>query len=200
MAESRAIMKTHIFSFMTVTLLSTAAWGMEEGMPKMPRIQPKKTYTIPTKEAGEDLLEQRGYGDQESSVRMMNLMMVGGSGSEGMDMAMSGHESHMPRSAPSASYDYDVKITPDPPQAGSNILVVEMRRKSDAKPAQGLEIKAQVSMTSMDMGTEEPKVREIAPGRYQLKANFSMKGPWAVKLSLPEGGEKVLNFNAGSTQ
>jgi hypothetical protein len=140
---------------------------------------------------------------------MMNLMMVGGSGYEGMDMAemtanskkdddpvaRSGHEDHMQKFAAPVIYDYDVKITPNPPQMGANSLEVSIQRSRDAKPATGLVIKAQVSMTSMDMGTEEPKVRKIAPGRYQLKANFSMKGTWAVKLSLPEGGEKVLYRN-----
>ena len=55
-------------------------------------------------------------------------------------------------------------------------------------------------MTSMDMGTEKPEVREVAPGKYRLKAVFSMKGPWAVKVVLPEGGEKVLTFEAGAAK
>jgi hypothetical protein len=59
----------------------------KEGMSGMPLIQPKRTYTIPTREAGEELKAARGFGDQEPMVRMMNLMMVGGSGLEGMEMA-----------------------------------------------------------------------------------------------------------------
>jgi hypothetical protein len=46
-----------------------------------------KTYEVPTKHAGEALLEQRGYGAREPEVRMQNLMMVGGSEAEGMDMS-----------------------------------------------------------------------------------------------------------------
>jgi hypothetical protein len=49
----------------------------------------------------------------------------------------------------------------------------------------------------MDMGTDEPRVRETSPGNYQLTATFSMKGPWAIKLILP-GEEKVLAFDVGS--
>src|SRR4051812_4447332 len=84
--ESRTTMKLNLIFFLAITLLTTRAWSGEEGMPKMPLIQPKKTFTVSTQEAGENLLEQRGYGDQEPMVRMMNLMMVGGSGYEGMDM------------------------------------------------------------------------------------------------------------------
>lgn len=212
-------MKSNLSFLVALSLISIPAWGGVEGMPKMPKIQPKKVYSIKNKKEGEELLEQRGYGDQEPMVRMMNLMMVGGSGYEGMDMsemagdkkhvAMSGHEGHMQAAAPpvptpaegqTASYDFNVKITPDPPKVGTNTLVVGIQHKNEAKPAKGLNIKAQVFMTTMDMGTEEPNVKEIAPGRYQIKVGFSMKGQWAVKLLLPESGEKVLNFEVGTSK
>ena len=202
-------MKTEIALILSFALISASAWSSEEGMPKMPLIQPKKTYLIPNEQAGEDLLENRGYGEREAMVRMMNLMMVTGSGYEGMDMAMEGMSGRpsakkpvppvpSPAEGQSATYDFAAKLAQEPAKVGVNLVVVSIQRKSDQKPAKGLQIKAQVSMTSMDMGTEEPKVREIAPGSYQVKAVFSMKGPWAVKLLLPEGAEKVLNFNAGA--
>ncbi|MBC7690245.1 MAG: FixH family protein [Methylotenera sp.] len=227
-------MKTHFALILSVALISGRAWSSEEGMPKMPLIQPKKTYSVPNEQAGEDLLENRGYGERESMVRMMNLMMVTGSGYEGMDMAqmdmkmdaqakkpgapaaqgvqgmegMSGtHDMPSAKKAPplpspaegqSATYDFDAKLAQEPAKVGVNLVVVNIQRKSDQKPAKGLKIKVQVSMTSMDMGTEEPKVHEIAPGTYQVKAVFSMKGPWAVKFILPEDAEKVLNFNVGA--
>lgn len=68
-----------------------AAFAIDEGMPNMPRIAPKRVYTVPTREAGEELLESRGFGDREPSVRMMNLMMVEGSGYEGMEMGGHSH-------------------------------------------------------------------------------------------------------------
>ena len=79
-------MKLILILFLTTSLITTSTWSGEEGMPKMPIIQPKKTYVIPNQKTGDELLEQRGYGDQEPMVRMMNLMMVGGSEYEGMDM------------------------------------------------------------------------------------------------------------------
>ncbi len=192
-------------------LIATPARSMEEGMPKMRRIQAKRTFIVPNQEAGEELLKQRGYGDQEPMVRMMNLMMVGGSGYEGMDMAqMTADATNSKISGPAtvptpaegqtATFDFDAKITPNPPTVGANILVIVIQRKNTTDPAMGLKIAAQVYMTSMDMGTEEPSVQEISPGRYQLKAVFSMAGPWAVKILLPEEGTKVLNFEVGASK
>ncbi len=88
-------MRSHFILLAAVFIITLMAANAEENMQNMPRIRPKKVYTIPSKEAGEKLLEQRGYGDQEPMVRMMNLMMVGGSGYEGMDMSeMGDHSKH----------------------------------------------------------------------------------------------------------
>jgi hypothetical protein len=223
-------MKQNYIFFITAALwISASATAGQESMPHMPRMAPKKTYTVKTQEEGTELLERRGYGDQEPMVRMMNLMMVGGSGYEGMDMgemtaasssdikkadsehaAMAKHDSHMeqgmegmkhaalpvPRSKEDSikSFDLETQITSNPPQVGSNVLVVKIKNKQNSKPAQGLKIEARVYMTSMDMGTEEPVVHETSPGMYQTKVIFTMNGPWAVKLTLPDGQENTLNF------
>lgn len=68
-------------------LFASEGWSIEEGMSSMPKILPKKIYSLPSKEEAQKLFEQRGYGKNEAEVRMMNLMMVGGSEMEGMDMS-----------------------------------------------------------------------------------------------------------------
>lgn len=100
----------------------------------------------------------------------------------------------------SSTFEFDARMTPSPPQVGINTLGVEILRKNTAQPVTGLKVTAQVFMTSMDMGKEESKVYEIALGRYQLKMSFSMKGAWAVKLLLPDGIEKILNFEVGRSK
>jgi hypothetical protein len=67
--------------------LGSNAFAHDEQMQAMPILKESKSYTVPNKEAGEDLQDQRGFGDQEREVSMMNLMMVEGSGYEGMDMS-----------------------------------------------------------------------------------------------------------------
>jgi hypothetical protein len=210
---------------MTLSLLATgAAWASEEHMPQMPQAKATRTYTIQSAEQGEDLQDQRGYGDQESMVRMMNLMMVEGSGYEGMDMsgmAMPSQPAVAPKAPPPASdmrgtaiaekpsaaaspsaaatasvpspYRFEAKMTPAPPKVGTNVLVVSIRTQR-GQPAKNLKIRAQVYATDMDMGVEEPRVKEISPGVYQVKASFSMPGAWAVKLLLPGEEAKVFNF------
>ena len=198
-------------------VLSLQARAGEEGMTHMPKVAPAKSYTVQTKESGEDLLDQRGFGHKEPMVRMMNLMMVGGSGYEGMDMAQASgktegstmmHKGHMQMAAnedghkattPSEGFNFDIQINPNPPKVGANTVSISIVDSKTGALRKGLKVKAQVYMTSMDMGTDEPRVREVSPGKYQLKATFSMKGPWAVKLGLP-GQEKVFNVDVGSSK
>ena len=187
------------------TLLSTTALAGTQGMSSMPTIQPKKVYTV---KGDEDFDSQKGFGEEESMTRMMNLMMVEGSGYEGMDMdAMkvsdntarsSGHSmSGMSTQDPVKSdFPYQVEVLNKQTKVGSNNI--EFSVKQNGKEVKGLKLKAQVYMTSMDMGTEEPKVKEMTAGKYQVKAPFTMKGPWAVKIIFPNNKETVLDFNVNS--
>ncbi len=173
-----------------------------EGMPHMPSISAKKTYTVQSTDDGESLQDQRGFGDQEGMVRMMNLMMVEGSGMEGMDMTQTtmASSSEIPQSAQSELYVIQWKLNPESPRVGSNLLELTIQHKKDQKPAGGLKLKAFVAMTSMDMGTEEPKVKEVSPGKYQVKLPFSMQGPWAVRIRFPDGKETELSFDVGQSK
>jgi hypothetical protein len=189
--------KLVLLAFMTLHLSLVAfAWAGTEGMESMPVISPKKIFTV---KEGNDLESQRGFGDKEPEVRMMNLMMVEGSGMEGVDMNMamndhSGHaeppKEHLQDGSP---YEFAVK-SPAQAKVGTNKTVIAITDKTSKKPVKGLSLKAKVYMTSMDMGTEEPPVKETSAGTYELKAPFAMKGPWAVKLIFPDGKEKILSF------
>ena len=211
-------MKTFNAGFgFALVLAQSLAWAGSDGMSNMPKIQPKKSYTVKNADQGDELLDKRGFGDEEPRVRMMNLMMVEGSGMEGMDMDMSGmkmaandskgaHSGHPapaksmapPASAPESSpYRIELVSPTGSPKVGSNVIQFWVKSSKDDKPAPGLKPTAEVAMTSMDMGTEKPKVKETAPGKYSVKAPFSMKGPWALKLMFPGGATQVLNFDVG---
>lgn len=197
-------MKTAALFFSFALLAHMPLCGAaEEGMTQMPKIQ-SKTSIVASDEKGEELLEGRGFGDKEPTVRMMNLMMVEGSGLEGMEM---NHEPSMktaandkrptPPSIPSSSnLQFEARVAPNPAKIGANVVTISIRESKSGAPKKGLKPKAEVYMTSMDMGTDEPRVRETSPGQYELKATFSMKGPWAVKLTLA-GEEKIFNFDVG---
>lgn len=193
----------------------TSLWAMDEGMPNMPKLSSKKVSTVPSTEAGETLVEQRGFGDEEPKVRMMNLMMVGGSGYEGMDMgemqmadnsktAPNPHADHAAMTNMSNPKEqkstYEISLTPvkSPIQVGANLFEINVQATGGARPPKGLAASVEVYMTSMDMGTEHPKVREVSPGKFQTKAIFSMQGPWAIKVMLPGGAQKVFPVQAVS--
>ncbi len=210
-------MKTTFWTLaFAILATSTHALAAEEGMTQMPKIKPKSSYSVQSNEKGEDLLDNRGFGEKEPMVRMMNLMMVEGSGVEGMDMndastkATAGHEMNhghemkmaanessptQTSSAKSSGLKFEATIAPSPAKVGANSVTISVRDSKSGELKKGLKPKAQVYMMSMDMGTDEPRVSETSPGKYQLKAIFSMKGPWAVKLILPSE-EKVFSFEA----
>ena len=196
-------------------LLSTMAFAGKQGMPSMPTLQPKKVYAV---KGDEDFDSKKGFGEEASMTRMMNLMMVEGSGFEGMDMdamkvadnaaaphtasSTNSHAGHSmsgmakeETSKPDSTYQVDI-ISGQGAKVGSN--AIEFSVKENGKELKGLKLKAQVFMTSMDMGTEEPKVKEISAGKYQVKAPFTMKGPWAIKIIFPDNKEKILNFDVNS--
>jgi hypothetical protein len=194
-------MKKEILAFGFI-LASTLSWAGTEGMPSMPKIE-GKTYIL---KGDENLDEQKGFGENESRTKMTNLMMVEGSGYEGMDMdamkvadsktqaqnSMSGMNGETKSDEKSV---YDVEVKQGKFKVGNNLI--EFTVKKSGKEVKGLRLKSQVYMTSMDMGTEEPKVKDIG-GKYQVKASFTMKGPWAIKLIFPDNSEKVLNFEVSS--
>ena len=178
------------------TVISKRTLAGTEGMPSMPLIQPLNSFTIQSNDQGDQLLENRGFGAQEPMVRMMNLMMVAGSGMEGMDMSGVKKMGSTPaaNSPEAGEFVIETKTTPPSAQVGTNTLDLTITK--DKKPAKGLKLKAQVSMTSMDMGTDDVSVKELSPGKYRLMATFSMQGPWTVKVLFPYGKEKILNFSA----
>ena len=76
------------------------------------------------------------------------------------------------------------------PKTGENILEFSVIDKTTNEKLKKLKIAAKVSMLSMDMGTDQPPVREILPGRYRVEVKFGMAGPWRVELRIATpGGE-----------
>ena len=197
------------FNFLAIAItLPFLALADNEGMPNMKIIKPKKSYSVTSKDQGDQLQDDRGFGDKEPEVRMMNLMMVEGSGYEGMDMGEMKMADHMAMNDHVATNDQKgmkessaeiiMPKSPSNPKVGANLYEFDIKDPKTGKALAGLKLTSQVFMTSMDMGTETPRVKELTAGHYQVKAVFSMKGPWALKIILPKG-EKVFEFNVGNS-
>jgi hypothetical protein len=191
-----------LFTFLALNPTEIRAGS--EGMPSMPLIQPKKTFTV---KDGSELESQRGFGDQEPEVKMMNLMMVEGSGMEGMSMSAMGDmkNTKMDAGKPAQSdeakrmnmgkYAVEIKAANEPARVGATLINITVKDRQNKQPVKGLKLKAKVYMTQMDMGTDAPLVSEVSKGQYQLKAPFAMKGQWAVKVELPDGESQITNFD-----
>jgi len=242
--------------------------GKDGGMTDMKMgIADMKTAVIPElKETGtyvatgdENWKMQAGFGHNAGMVGMMNKMMVGGSGSEGMKMApmsmkfdeknyakpegddaagaddmagmdmsggkgaaksdaakpdamagmdMSGKDKGMKMDAPApaspspaapASAPPAVAATINAPKAGDNALQITVTDAQD-KPVAGAKITTTVAMTSMDMGTTHPAVKDMGNGKYAATVNFGMAGPWRVKVKAALPGQtpvvKAFDFDA----
>ena len=227
----------------------------------IPELQEKGTYTAT---GDEDWEKQTGFGHNAGMVAMMNQMMVGGSGMEGMKMPamsmkfdeqnyakpeaddadssmpgmdmsggkatdkkanqggnmggmnmggkdkagdMGGMKMDAPASdaksmpgmnmsaptpggAPSASSPLKITATTaSTPKAGDNPLTISVT-DAQGKPVAGAAVTTTVAMTSMDMGTTHPAVTDKGTGQYAVTVNFSMAGPWRVKVKVTAPGQK----------
>lgn len=136
-----------------------------------------------------------GFGKLEPMVRMMILMMVGGSGMEGMKMdpmEMKFDEANFTESGdqqmkdmPGMSGDKPLKIKAElgAGKVGDNNVTLTITTP-DGKPVEKAKITTAVAMTNMDMGTTHPAAKELGKGKYSLKTNFSMAGPWRLTLTV----------------
>ncbi len=59
------------------------------------------------------------------------------------------------------------------------------------KAVTGAVVRAEVKMTSMDMGTARPPFREMGSGLYAGDVTLSMAGPWRITLSVTPPGSKT---------
>ncbi len=193
--------------------------GMTTGIADMktatiPRLQEKGTYTAT---GDEDWKKQTGFGHNAGMVGMMVQMMVGGSGMEGMKMApmnmkfdeqnyakpagdeaagdmagmdMGGKKDAMPgMKMPAAASSATITAALSAPKSGDNALQIAVT-DAQGKPVTGAKITTSVAMTSMDMGTTHPTVKELGGGKYAASVNFGMAGPWRVTVNVSAPGQK----------
>jgi len=221
----------------------------------IPELKEKGTYTATGDENWE---KQTGFGKNAGMVGMMNLMMVGGSGMEGMKMpamtmkfdeqnyakpgpddadssmagmdmssgkpapktdaiskpggmtgmkmdaappaasqsapadgGMAGMNMAPPTvpNAPAVAASLTITATTATPKMGDNPLTIRITN-AQGKPVTGAVINTSVAMTSMDMGTTHPTVKEKGAGQYAATATFSMAGPWRVNVKVTLPGQK----------
>ncbi|MBS1701392.1 MAG: FixH family protein [Armatimonadetes bacterium] len=176
--------------------------GMGHVATSMPQLKEKSSYVWTGNEEWET---RTGFGKLEPMVKMMILMMVGGSGMEGMKML----PMDMVFNAENFTEGGDAPMK-DMPMANSQTLKVEAKignvgvgdnnvaitvTTPDGKPVTGAKVTTAVAMTNMDMGTTHPAVKELGKGKYAMKANFSMNGPWRLTLVVSAPGMQPQTYS-----
>ncbi len=177
--------------------------GMGHAALSMPQLKEKSTYDWAETM---DWDTRTGFGKLEPMVGMMILMMVGGSGMEGMKMAPMGMKFDAANFVESG--DQPVKDMPgmdmgdkslkveaklDKAAVGNNNVTVTITTP-EGKPVEMAKITTAVAMTSMDMGTTHPAAKELGKGKYALTANFSMGGPWRLTLIVTAPNMKPTTY------
>ena len=176
--------------------------GMGHVAVSMPQLKEKSSYDWT---GNEDWETRTGFGKLEPMVKMMILMMVGGSGMEGMKMLpmdmvfnaenfMEGGDSPMKDMPMANSQALKVEAKIEKVDIGDNNVAI-MISTPDGKPVTGAKITTAVAMTNMDMGTTHPSIKELGKGKYAVKANFSMNGPWRLTLIVSAAGMQPLTYN-----
>ena len=74
-------------------------------------------------------------------------------------------------------------------KVGTNMLDITVLDPMGT-PVSGAIVTSAVEMTSMDMGVTKPKTKEGKDGHYLTEVQFSMKGPWRVKLTIAPPKQK----------
>jgi hypothetical protein len=88
-----------------------------------------------------------------------------------------------------------VTVTPTPPRAHQKASVLVTITDTNGNPLTGANIRASLNMTTMDMGTMKPTIKELSNGQYQSFVTFSMAGPWRMTVLIsPKGGQTTDNI------
>jgi len=77
------------------------------------------------------------------------------------------------------------------PKVGSNMVHVHVTG-ANGKPVDGYKIALTSAMVEMDMGTEHPVAKRVAPGHYEATVTFSMAGKWAITVKATKKGSPTV--------
>ncbi len=98
--------------------------------------------------------------------------------------------------SPESSAPLAVSARLDAPKVGENALILAVSDPA-GKPVAGARVLLSIGMTSMDMGTARPAVKDNGDGTYAATVVFSMAGPWRVEacVEVPGFAPVVKSFD-----
>ncbi|MCM3567120.1 FixH family protein [Neobacillus mesonae] len=91
----------------------------------------------------------------------------------------------------SSGPDYTIKLTKELYFQQDKASPIEIKVTGNNKPAKGLTVKAELSMTNMDHGTAKVTLKEGKDGIYAGEAKLPMTGKYEAAFTLEKDGKKT---------
>lgn len=93
------------------------------------------------------------------------------------------------QTAQAGPYQITLQVTPNPPPiAQPATLSIQVLSRASQQPVTNAHVTLQSNMETMDMGTDEADARSQGDGTYLASVQFSMSGPWQVRVLVAVSG------------
>ncbi len=93
----------------------------------------------------------------------------------------------------------ELKVSPEHPSMAKPLTFTLHITDGQAKPVDGAEVNAALTMRSMDMGTMQLKLAPKGNGDYEVSVkNMDMSGPWRLAVYASQGAvhsKQSFDFN-----
>jgi hypothetical protein len=109
---------------------------------------------------------------------------------------LSSIEPHPPsaavQTAQAGPYQFTLQVNPNPPLlTRPATLTIQVARKASGQFVEHAQVVIESTMETMDMGTDHESASYQGNGLYQSQVQFTMSGPWGVRVLVTEPGMKT---------
>ena len=101
------------------------------------------------------------------------------------------------QTAQAGPYQVTLSVDPNPPLVTRPAtLTVQITRKGTQQTINNARVMLESSMETMDMGTDQTSTQQQASGVYRSQVQFSMSGPWQVRvlITVPGAAPESASF------
>jgi hypothetical protein len=89
-------------------------------------------------------------------------------------------------------YQLILQVSPNPPRLTQPaMLTLSIVNKSTQQPINDAHVSIETTMETMDMGTDHANAQSQHDGTYLTPIQFTMSGPWQVRVLIAASGTKV---------
>ncbi|SRR5579884_932557 len=111
---------------------------------------------------------------------------------------LSSIEPHPPsaavQTADAGPYQLTLQVNPNPPLlTRPATLTIQVVHKASGQFVEHAQVVIESTMETMDMGTDRERASYQSNGLYQSQVQFTMSGPWGVRVLVTEPGMKTAS-------